>query len=59
MDKNEKINKILHTERIKGIIEEAKNFINDNKYILWLCVPFILMEVFTFIFCLNILQPVV
>lgn len=54
MGKNKKINKILHIKRIKGIIEEVKNFINDNKYILWLCVPFILMEVFTFVFCLNI-----
>ena len=54
MEKIKKTNKILHKQRIKGIFKEAINFINNNKYILWLCVPFILMDVFTFVFGLNI-----
>lgn len=54
MNKSKKIDKILHNERIKRIFDEVKKFINNNKYIFWLCIPFILMEVFTFIFGLNI-----
>ena len=56
-----KIKKILHSEevkrfskKIKRVFNNTKTYINKNKYLLWMALPFILMEVFTFIFGLEI-----
>lgn len=56
-----KIKKILHSEEVKRISSKIKKgykktvkYINKNKYLLWMTLPFILMEVFTFIFGLEI-----
>lgn len=56
-----KIKKILHSEEVKRISNKIKKgykktvkYINKNKYLLWMTLPFILMEVFTFIFGLEI-----
>ena len=56
-----KSKKILHLEEVKGILNKIKNvfkktikYVNKNKYLLWMALPFVLMEVFTFIFGLEI-----
>ena len=56
-----KAKKILHSEevkrftkKVKKVYNKTKTTINKNKYILWMALPFILMEVFTFIFGLEI-----
>ena len=53
-DLMKKFKEILHLDRIKGYIKNAKEYITNNKYILWMCLPFVVMEVFTFIFSLNV-----
>ena len=61
MKLTKKIKKILHSEevkrfskKVKTLFKKSKTYINKNKYILWMALPFILMEVFTFIFGLEI-----
>lgn len=56
-----KSKKILHLEEVKGILNKIKKvfkktikYVNKNKYLLWMALPFVLMEVFTFIFGLEI-----
>ena len=55
------IKKILQSEKAKKIIKRIKDtykttktYINKNKYLLWMMLPFCLMEIFTFIFGLEI-----
>ena len=61
MNLKKKIKNILHSEEVKRIkknikkkIKYIKKYINKNKYLLWMTLPFILMDVFTFIFGLQI-----
>lgn len=61
MSSKKKEKKILHSEEVKRIkrnikkkIKYIKKYINKNKYLLWMTLPFILMDVFTFIFGLQI-----
>ena len=55
------IKKILQSEKVRKIKKSIKNtykttktYINKNKYLLWMMLPFALMEIFTFIFGLEI-----
>ena len=61
MSFNIKTKKILHTKEVKRISDKIKTvfnkiiiYIKKNKYLLWMILPFALMEVFTFIFGLEI-----
>lgn len=61
MNLKKKIKNILHSEEVKRIkknikkhYRNVKKYINKNKYLLWMTLPFILMEIFTFIFALQI-----
>ncbi len=49
-----KANKFFHSKKFIDFLEKVKNFIVDNKHIIMLCVPFILMDIFTMLFITSI-----
>ena len=61
MSFKKKLKKVIHTDNVKSISDKIQilfkkiiKYINKNKYLLWMALPFTLMEVFTFIFGLEI-----
>lgn len=68
MDVFYKIKNFIHSKKIKGFLINIKNYIKDNykQYMLWMIIPFILMDVFIYIFgsdigyvSYNFLSPIV
>ena len=49
-----RVNKYFHSKEFNDTIEKIRDFLVDNKQYIILCVPFILMDVFTMLFITKI-----
>ena len=49
-----RVNKFIHSKKFNDTIEKIRDFIVDNKHIIIICIPFILMDVFTMLFITKI-----
>ena len=49
-----KANKFIHSKKFNDFLEKVRDFFVDNKHIIMLCVPFILMDIFTMLFITSI-----
>lgn len=49
-----RVNKFIHSKKFNDTIERIRDFIVDNKHIIIICIPFILMDVFTMLFITKI-----
>ena len=63
-----KIRDFIHSKKIKGLFINIKNYIKENykQYMLWMIIPFVLMDVFIYIFgsdisyvSYNFLSPII
>ena len=50
MEVKKKIKKAMFFQRMKRNLEKVKKFYIKYKYIIMMCLPFVLMDVFTFLF---------
>ena len=49
-----RVNNYVHSKKFQDLIEKIRDFLVENKHIIMLCVPFILMDVFTMLFIIKI-----
>jgi len=49
-----RVNKFIHSKKFNDTLEKIRDFIVENKHIIILCIPFILMDVFTMLFVTKI-----
>ena len=49
-----KVDKFIHSKKFKDDLVSIRDFFVENKNIIMLCVPFILMDVFTMLFAMSI-----
>ena len=49
-----RVNKFIHSKKFNDFINKVRDFLVDNKHIIILCIPFILMDIFTMLFATSI-----
>lgn len=49
-----RVDKFIHSKKVQDVWNKIINFVIDNKSIIMLCIPFILMDLFTMLFVTSI-----